>query len=446
MTDNTIKFGTDGVRGHADHHPFTQESLQRLGLAIGGWATKKYLRPRPKMLLGHDTRLSCGRIKEQLFEGLKRFPLDIIDAGVLPTPSVCQLINNDESFDFGIVISASHNPYFDNGIKIFDARLCKITTQDEITITDNFAFGPIHFEGFDTPQARITPWQEAGHEYMKLITGYFSPHFLQGIRVVLDCAHGATAVLAPAILRHFGAEVITVAVEPNGYNINEQCGSTYPHHLHKHLLTHNAHVGFAFDGDGDRIVAVNCHGQLKDGDDILALLLQLSEFSAATGIVGTLMTNRGLEDMLVRAGKKLLRTKVGDKHVVAGLESYNLALGGEPSGHIILRDYLMSSEGILIALKVLESMVYHHNWEMKSFEKYPQVLINVPVRMKRDLTEKPCSQVIQEYEASLSEGRILVRYSGTENLLRVMTEALTEEKAKQVAYELAQRLQALLNE
>ncbi len=444
-TEHVLAFGTDGIRGNAEQFPFTDDALFAFGKALACWAQKKYQKKNPKILLGADTRISGLRIKKALVQGFASEGIVLFDAGILPTPAVCQLIVYDQSFDAGIVISASHNPYHDNGIKIFDARRCKLTPQDEKEIIELFDqyFIPSAYD--QQPGCPVIPIEDSLVSYHNKIISLFNVGFLKNVKVVLDCAHGATSIIAPAIFRALGAEVVTIAASPNGMNINDQCGALHPELLSKTVLEQKADCGFAFDGDGDRILAVGRQGEQKDGDDIIALLLGLSRYKDLPTVVGTVMSNQGYENYLVELGKKLIRTSVGDKYVAAKLEEEGLPLGGELSGHIIIKDYLTTGDGIFVALKVLEAVITHNNWDMKTFEKYPQVLINVPIAHKQDLSMQPFVQIIEDHKKLLGTGRVIVRYSGTEPLLRVMIEAATLDLASAVANDLAYVLQKTLS-
>jgi len=446
-TSRSCSFGTDGIRAHADGFPFTPKALNALGVAIARWALDKYNKKTPGVLIGHDTRLSCPRIKNDLIAGLAQFPLDIVDGQVLPTPAVYQLIRDNSRFDFGIVISASHNPYYDNGIKLFDAKMTKISKEDEGVIEAYFE--KMHNQELllgSSPRGNALDvmWREAPKIYQDKVASYFPPNFLAGIKIVLDCANGATAKIAPALFKQLGAEVIAIANNPTGTNINEKCGSTHPEVLQARVVQEHAHIGFAFDGDGDRLMVVSKSGILKNGDDVLFLLLSLAEYAATKTIVGTVMSNQGLEQTLVQVNKKLLRTQVGDKYVAQALVANNLPLGGEVSGHTIIQNYMPTSDGIFVALKVLQAVIATNNWQLKTFDAYPQVLLNIPIAQKKDLSLPPLSIIITTYEKKIPAGRILVRYSGTEKILRVMTEAQSYELAHSVAQELAQELQQAL--
>lgn len=444
--EKKINFGTDGIRGHADQYPFTEQTLINLGIAIALWSISKY-ENEPTLLIGHDTRESCNKIKKALKKGLLNFPIKIVDAEILPTPAVCQIINKSKNFDFGIIISASHNPYQDNGIKIIDAKTIKLNHKDEEFIVKNFETISSSKHKFKSNSAAADQkWSDAHEQYKKHIFTFFPQNFLNGIKVVLDCANGATYKLAPEIFKAFGAQLTILSAEPNGKNINYHCGSLHPEKLQETVLSSKADIGFAFDGDGDRVIAVNRKGQIIDGDDILALLSKHPKMNSAKTIVGTIMTNLGLELHLKKEGKNLIRTQVGDKYVSANLQENKLLLGGENSGHIIIKDYMNSGDGIFVALRLLETILITKNWNIKLFEKIPQILINVPVLNKKDLTLHPYSTIIQEQEKILKEGRIIVRYSGTENLLRVMVEDQDNNMAKNVANLLAEKLKNALDQ
>ena len=439
---NKLQFGTDGIRGKAGQFPFTADALEKLGRAITLWSTQKS--ETPHILIGHDTRFSCEEIKKHLISGMIP-PVDglhnvtVTDGGILPTPAVLSLMRK-KNFSVGIVISASHNPYTDNGIKLFSGKTSsKLSPKDETEIVKYFASLKTNGKRSAADRQCI----EGADAYQDDIISRFPKKFLKGKTIVLDCANGATYKVAPKIFQELGATVITIGTNPNGKNINDQCGSLHPEKLQGSVKQNNADAGFAFDGDGDRVIAVNKDGKIKDGDDMIAILLKHPEFKNENTIVGTVMTNHGLEILLKQENKKLIRTKVGDKHVSESLLKNDLSLGGETSGHIIIPSYLKTGDGIFVALKTLESME-SSNWNMKSFDKLPQIIINVPLKEKRDLTKEPYKSIIEKYDKKLIDGRIVVRYSGTENLLRVMVEDLTEESIKSIANALSSELQASL--
>ena len=415
---NTNLFGTDGIRRPIGTPPLCAQDLPQLGYALGQWAQKNYGN-NPNILIAHDTRASCSFVKAALKTGLLQHALTIHDAHVLPTPAICQRVAQEDIFDLGIIISASHNPYQDNGIKLIGAQ-GKLSLKDELDISTLF------FGQSNTPNylhlGNDIPFLYGRQQYIDTITQHFSTNFLHTKKIVLDCAHGATYLVAPTIFRQLGADIVTIHNKPNGTNINRACGVVHPQTLQKAVLKHKADIGFAFDGDGDRVLAVNKYGEIKDGDDILALLLEHPHYKKEQTVVGTIMTNQGFDVYLQQNNKRLIRTAVGDKYIAERLEKNNLTLGAEQSGHIIIRDYLNTGDGIFTALRTLESLIHSNNWELKTFKKFPQVLINVPISHKKDLTSRPLAQIIEKHKALLSNGRLIVRYSGTENVVRVMIE------------------------
>lgn len=435
--NESLEFGTDGIRGNASLFPFTPDALQRLGYSLGLWMQKKY-GDNAQLLLGADTRISCSTIKTHLLEGLSSFKIHIVDAGVIPTPALFQLIHYNKKFNCGLMISASHNPYQDNGIKLFDAQTGKLTPEDEISIATHFATSHLSFE--KTNPLTIEIWNNCQKHYLSILKRFFQENFLKGLKIVLDCAHGATFSFAPTVFEYFGAEILCIGNQPNGKNINDGYGALHSEKVQEKVLRHNAHLGIAFDGDGDRVIMVNHKGEIKDGDDILCMLMQLPEYQNQRAVVGTVMTNSGFELIIKNQGRSLLRTSVGDKYVASKMEEENLLLGGETSGHIILKDYLSGGDGIFVALRVISSLQASNNWEMKTFNKMPQIILNVPVTYKHDLKKSPFAEIIDRHQKTISPGRILVRYSGTENLLRIMTEAPNQIDAQEYAQTLAAEL------
>ena len=439
-----LAFGTDGVRGRVGEFPFTPMALQSIGAALGHWMIERYGPNRVKVLLAGDTRESVNDIKGYLFDQMAAFPIDIIDAGVIPTPAVLTLIKNDKTFSCGIVISASHNPYYDNGIKLFDAVAGKLSLHDELRIVELFS-QYAQLQAVSKLIGTMTSWSGAAQAYVDHMLAAVPSSVGKGLKVVLDCANGATYETAPAIFRAIGADVVVLHDTPNGVNINDHAGALHPERLQEAVVAHKADIGLAFDGDGDRIVMVNATGQVKDGDDILALLLDLEEYAQEPVVVGTVMSNSGFEAFLATRSKSLVRAAVGDKYVVAKLDELELLLGGEPSGHIVLKNYLPSGDGILVAVKVLQVLRKNGRWQLDYITKYPQLTINVPVKARCDLKEEPYASILQMYDKIMQNGRILVRYSGTEPLLRIMVEAQDEQTTKKIAHQLANELQQALS-
>jgi len=443
--NNTIKFGTDGIRGYANNFPFTKDALEILGYSIARWAINKYKKNSPKLLIGHDTRESCARIKANLETGLLSYNLDIIDAQIMPTPAICKIINYDKSFDFGIIISASHNKYTDNGIKIIDAKHGKLSLHDEKIIEDIFQENLNNINKLNIQKSgTITTWAEAQNFYVKILEKEFTQNYLLNKKIVLDCANGATYKIASQIFELLGAQVITINNNPDGKNINENCGALHTEMLEKAVINNKANTGFAFDGDGDRVIGIDSNGEKIDGDQIIAILTQHPKTNNSNAVVGTIMTNLGLELYLKNKNINLLRTQVGDKYVAQELSKNKLFLGGESSGHIIMTDYLNVGDGIFIALRVLETIIVNNIINLKQFKNIPQITINLPIKIKRELNASPFINIIKKHENILKNGRIIVRYSGTENLLRVMAEGENEELTKSTALELANSLQAEL--
>lgn len=435
-------FGTDGIRAAVGATPFTIQDLARLGYALGIWARKKY-GENPSIVIANDTRISCSFIQSALESGLLLHPLQFCNADVLPTPVVYYLVRTAKQYSCGIIISASHNPYQDNGIKIIDSQNGKLSLEDELAISTLYESATTLCASYDQ-LGTMTYIHEAHAGYYDYVQSSFPKDFLRGRTIVLDCANGSTYRLSPALFRSFGAHVIAINDQPTGKNINEQCGSLHTDSLKKAVFTHHADIGFAFDGDGDRVIVVDRHGREKNGDAILAILLQHPTYKDMPILVGTVMTNQGLEKHLEKQNKQLIRANVGDKHVCKELEKYNLLLGGEQSGHIIIRDFLESGDGTGTALKIAHTLCITGGWDMEIYEPYPQILLTIPVIQKHDLTEPSIMRIINEQKQLLLSGRILVRYSGTENSLRIMVEDETCDNAHMIAHTLATRLDAAL--
>lgn len=436
-------FGTDGIRNRVGKMPFTSHDLPRLGAAIARWAVHTYAH-RPRILIAHDTRISCSWVSSTLESGLLQYPVTLRDAHTLSTPAVCLLANIQDDIDCGIIISASHNPYHDNGIKII-RKEGKLSAHDELMITHFFYDEtPTHID-YNNLGSRLS-YPNAAQDYIDHILNLFPHNVLAGKTIVLDCAHGATHTVAQTIFHRLGATTHMLHDAPNGLNINQECGALHPELVAQEVIEHRADAGFAFDGDGDRVVAISADGTIHNGDTILALLLDHPRYQHTPQVVGTSMSNHGFAHFLAQRGKKLLRTNVGDKYVAHALETNDLLLGGEQSGHIIVRDYLNTGDGIFIALRLLETLSLTGNWQMKTFSPYPQVLINVPVSAKKDLSTPPFSTIIHEYENQLHAGRCVIRYSGTENLLRIMVEDDTLEHATFIGNALSHQLSKVLNQ
>lgn len=428
-------FGTDGIRGRVGKSPFDHKTLTAIGHAIARWAFHKY-GATPTILVGQDTRASADWVMASLSGSLLRYPISITQVHVMPTPALCRLLQ-ESSFNCALMISASHNPAHDNGIKLIDRLTGKLSRDDEQYIINQMAHeqDPGYAEF-----GRSYQWATGEQQYIESIAPFFDPNFLQGLRIGLDCAHGATYRLAPTIFKQFGATVFAINTEPDGHNINQQCGSQHTQQLQKLVLEKKLSAGFAFDGDGDRVIAVNKDGVIKDGDDMLALLMAHTRYKDQPTVVGTVMSNVGFDRLVKANNKQLVRTPVGDKYIASYLQEHNLLLGGEQSGHIIMRDYLPTGDGIVTALRLLEAALMTNNLTLSTFEHFPQLIVNVPVQVKRDLSTPEIAQIIDEHKKLLNGGRLVVRYSGTENLLRIMVEDQTESSTRQICTSLSSAL------
>lgn len=436
-------FGTDGIRSHVGTGLLTSQGLIQIGHAIGTWALQRY-GGTPSLLLASDTRISCDYIKHTLLSSLLSYPVEVHDAGVLPTPAA-HLVAQKSGFDFALIISASHNGYQDNGIKIIDSKIGKLDTSDEMLLSELIMRDTDHsidYNAFGT----VSAMPHAHTVYHARVTECFKPDMLRGITVVLDTANGATSHIAPDLFRSFGAEVTVINNQPNGKNINAACGAVYPEQLPKTVTAVQADIGFAFDGDGDRLVVVTQSGELKNGDQIVAEIMLHPAYAQESVVVGTVMSNYGFEQFLHTQNKQLIRTQVGDKYVTQALVSHHALIGGETSGHIIIRNYLSTGDGIFAALTLLEALTITGNWDLNSCALYPQILLNIPVKAKKDLETDIIKESLVHHNQHLIQGRMLVRYSGTEDLLRVMVEASDHEHATLIASNIAADMQRIINQ
>ena len=430
-------FGTDGIRDKIHHGPLTTENLTQLGHAIGQWATNNLEKPI-KILIGYDTRSSCSLILEALSNSILQYPVELFNGKVLPTPVICKLVREEE-FDLGIIISASHNLAEYNGIKIVKKH-AKISALAESAITQLY-----QHEKFNNnmPKNSLKSYDQANQLYQIFITAWFEADFLQGKKVVLDCAHGATYKLAPKIFEHFGAQVIIINNNPDGHNINLQCGSTCPQNITNAVLTHQADFGVSFDGDGDRVIIVDKNGHNYDGDEILSILTQHPLFKKSP-IVGTVMSNQGLGQYLQEKNKVFFRASVGDKHVYQMMQQYHAMLGGEPSGHIIVEPFSYSGDGIFTSLLFIDTLI-KENISIPVFKKFAQASTHIDISTRHDLKQEPYATVIKKYETMLNTGRLVIRYSGTEPILRIMTESDNQQTATSIAHQLKQELESLFS-
>jgi phosphoglucosamine mutase len=433
-------FGTDGVRGRAGEYPLDPPTVARLGAAIV--RALPPTGPRHRVLVGRDTRESSVWLERELVRGARSAGAIVTSAGVIPTPAVAYLTRAME-FDVGVVISASHNPFEDNGIKIFAGGGEKVDEDLEAHIESLLA----------DPSWQVGPELGPPVEQRDFLAAYIAhartalPDLtaLRRSRIVIDCANGATTPVAPRLFRELGFNVTAIHAEPDGRNINAGCGSTHVESLIDAVKAGGFRLGVAFDGDGDRCLLVDHTGRLVDGDAIMLVCAKhLKRHGELRGreIVATVMSNIGLEIALREEGLGLVRTPVGDRYVMEELIRRNLSLGGEQSGHVIFTDFLFTGDGLVTALNVLRVMA-ETGRELADlageYVPYPQVLVNVRVRERRDLREiAPISDAMAALEASLAgQGRLLVRYSGTEPLLRIMIEGTDQRAIEQMAHGLA---------
>ena len=441
---NRKYFGTDGVRGKVGTYPITPDFALKLG-----WAAGKVLASQGSrtVLIGKDTRISGYMLESALEAGLAAAGLTAAFTGPMPTPAVAYLTRTFR-LEAGIVISASHNPYYDNGIKFFSSQGTKLPDDIEEAIEAMLDQPMDCVESADLGKAsRIS---DAAGRYIEFCKSTFPAHLgLDGYKIVVDCANGATYHIAPNVLRELGAEVIEIGTDPNGININEKCGATDVKALQEKVLETKADVGLAYDGDGDRIMMVDHLGNKVDGDQILFIIAReaLRSGQLKGGVVGTLMSNMSLEIALKMLGVPFVRANVGDRYVLEKMVEHNWTLGGENSGHIIIADKNTTGDGIIASLAVLSAMVQHRlslNELASAVKLFPQVLINVRFAGGDNPLESEAVKVVAaDVEKRLEgKGRILLRKSGTEPLIRVMVESEDGALAKQCAEEIAEAVKA----
>lgn len=437
-------FGTDGIRGKIGRYPMTPDFVLKLG-----WAAGKVLASNghPLVLIGKDTRISGYMLESALQAGLVAAGVNIRLLGPMPTPAVAYLTRAFRA-SAGIVISASHNPYDDNGLKFFSGDGTKLpdSIEEEIENWLEKDFKTVSSENL----GKVEFVKDAAGRYIEFCKRALpSDVSLKGLRIVVDCAHGATYHVAPDVLRELGAEVIAMGNTPDGININDDCGATHVDALCDAVLRYRADVGIALDGDGDRLIMVDQKGETVDGDEVLAIIAHYRhwEGSLQGGVVGTLMSNLGLEKFVQSLDVPFYRAKVGDRYVIEQMNEHGCIIGGESSGHIIVRDHITTGDGIIAALQVLKAMRTSGKslHDLKSvMTKYPQTLINVPTRQKINLDEVESIQdAVRQVELQLgNRGRVLLRASGTEPLIRVMVEGEDTVETAQLAEDIASAVRA----
>lgn len=439
----TRLFGTDGMRGLVNNYPMTADMALRLGLAAG-----MYFRGgkhKHKVIIGKDTRLSGYLFESALTAGLCAMGMDVYQVGPMPTPAIAFLTRNMRA-DLGVVISASHNPFCDNGIKFFDKDGFKLPDETEDIISQmvvhmdqEWDYPPSHEVG------RTRKIFDAPGRYIVYIKNSFPQELsLSGVRVVLDCANGANYKIAPLALEELGAEVFPLSVSPNGTNINDQCGSLHPDKMQAKVCEVRADIGLALDGDADRLIVADENGRVLDGDEIMAICAKdlLTKGKLHNNmLIATVMSNMGLDDFMTTLGGSLLRTDVGDRHVVGAMRKWNANFGGEKSGHLIFRDFSTTGDGLLAALQLLRIM---QETGKKLSELAGQLSLYAQEEHSVAVSHKPSLRSIPEIQDAIasaenelgSRGRVLLRYSGTENVCRIMVEARNEKLVKRISAEL----------
>lgn len=439
-------FGTDGIRGLVGQYPITPDFVQKLGWAAGHVLRKE---GSGRVLIGKDTRISGYMFESALEAGLSAAGMDVYLLGPMPTPAVAYLTNTYNA-SAGIVISASHNPYYDNGIKFFCGNGLKLPDEVELQIEAMM----------DQPFQCVAPDQlgkakridDASGRYIEFCKGTIQPRLnLAGLSMVVDGANGACYQVGPAVFQELGATVITTGVEPNGLNINDGVGSTCIDHLQTKVITSKADLGIAFDGDGDRLIMVDANGTVLDGDELLYIMAchQQAKGVLDGGVVGTEMSNLGLEQALAAKDIQFVRAKVGDRYVNELLLKHNWHLGGESSGHLICRKATTTGDGLVAALHVLDAITASGKTlaELRSgMTKHPQHSINLEMKQRRDMDRIPAiHRAIEECEAQLAgRGRVVLRPSGTEPVLRVMVEGEDGEQIRTLCHELAEKVATVL--
>lgn len=432
-------FGTDGIRGRVGQEPMTAEFVMKLG-----WAAGKVLAQQEKghIVIGKDTRISGYIFEAALEAGIAAAGLDVTLMGPMPTPAVAYMTQAQRA-TAGIVISASHNPYYDDGVKFFKGDGYKLADDVEHAIEDMMDQPMKMVESKDL--GKVYRLEDSRGRYIEFCKNSIPFRTsLKGMKIVLDCAHGATYHVAPAIFRELGAEVFETGVDPDGLNINKDCGALHPKNMRALVLENQADVGIAFDGDGDRVMMMDASGEIVDGDEILFVIAksQLVSGNVDGGVVGTLMSNLGLEHALKTQGIPFERAKVGDRYVMEKLHAKGWFIGGESSGHIISLNQTTTGDGIIASLQVLAWMVDKDLTLAEArmgMQKYPQCMVNVPIASKINPADFPqIQQAVETAEQELAnKGRVLLRPSGTEPLIRVMVEGQDSQQVDTLAHQIA---------
>ena len=444
-------FGTDGIRGVANVHPVTPETALRLGRAVGFLLRKDGSR-RPRFVIGRDTRRSGAMLEAAMVAGLNSVGADVLLAGVLPTPAVACLVRELRA-DGGVVISASHNPAADNGLKLFGGDGYKFDDAVQERLEELILSDEIDGERpVDGNVGTLAPIPDASERYEALAAESVPGMSLHGLRIVVDCANGASYRTTPAVLRKLGATLSVYHAESDGLNINRGCGSTHPEEISRLVQETQAHIGISHDGDADRLLLCDERGEVLDGDELLAMTgldaLRRGTLAGKT-IVATVMSNLGLDEVITADGGKVIRTAVGDRYVVEAMRAGNFSVGGEQSGHMIFRDYGTTGDGLIAALQILRIMTESGKplSELRRvLKKYPQAQRNLRVKDKPPIESlKEVSSLVGETESALAgKGRLLLRYSGTEPKVRLLIEGADEAMINQWADKIAAALTAAI--
>lgn len=437
-------FGTDGIRGTVGQAPITPDFMLRLAHAVG--RVLKRTEARPTVLIGKDTRISGYMLESALESGFNSAGVDVVLLGPLPTPGVAYLTRAQRA-SLGVVISASHNPFDDNGIKFFSAQGSKLPDSWEMSVEEALSQPPVWEASAQLGKAKRL--DDAAGRYIEFCKSTFASDLtLKGLKIVVDAAHGAAYQIAPKVFHELGAEVIAIGCAPDGLNINKEVGATHPQALVAAVLQHHAHFGIALDGDADRLQIVDAAGRLYNGDELLYLIAdeRLKRGQALEGVVGTLMTNMAVERALRERGLELVRARVGDRYVLEDLQARGWILGGEGSGHLLALDKHTTGDGLVSALQVLQACVRAGKTMVQLLDGvtlFPQTLINVRLAHGADWKSNAAmQQAIAQVESELADqGRVLIRASGTEPVVRVMVEARDAAVAKSSAERIARTLQ-----
>ena len=431
-------FGTDGIRGRAGKFPITVDFFTKLGFAAGKVLTKdNQSSSKPKVIIGKDTRESGYMLESALEAGFSAAGVDVFLTGPIPTPAIAYLTKALRA-QIGVVISASHNLYQDNGIKFFSSNGLKLDDEIELEI-EKMIDGIENLDSENIGKAKRV--DDAQGRYVEFCKNTFPKDLsIEGLKIVIDCSHGATYQVAPKIFTELGADIHTIGVSPNGTNINDGCGSTSLELLRTEVKKINADLGIAFDGDGDRVLMINSNGDKVDGDQLLFIIVRAAfeESHLDSGVVGTLMTNLAFEENMKELGIGFSRSGVGDRYVSEMMKEKNWIYGGENSGHILLKDFHTTGDGIISALQVLKAIKKRQisfDQAVSEINLYPQILLNIPLDKEIDLEADEIQSSIREAEKLMNNnGRVLLRKSGTEPLIRIMTESKDKHNALDAAH------------